>query len=267
MNLLDLADRVRLADAVDAFNETTRIAMADGRPGRVELTVTDGSVPIAVAFAIDDAPVELAVDPSHRRHGHATALLDRLASSGERRFWAHGNLPAAQAVAASRGLTPARALLRLSRTGPPPSSVPVPPDVTIRSYRAADRRALLEVNTVAFAGHPEQGSLDRDRFERLTREEWFDPAGLFVAERAGRLIGFHWTKVVGGRGEIYVLGVLPDARAEGLGRLLTAQGLEHMAGRGVEQVDLYVEADNEPALALYRRLGFAELARDVLYTG
>jgi mycothiol synthase len=193
-------------------------------------------------------------------------LLDRLASSGERRFWAHGNLPAAQVVAAARGLTPARTLLRLSRTGPRPSSVPVPPDVTIRLYRAADRRALLEVNALAFAGHAEQGSLDRERLDRITREEWFDPAGLFVAERAGKVVGFHWTKVVGGRGEIYVLGVHPDAQAEGLGRVLATHGLAHMAGRGIEQVDLYVEADNEPALGLYSRLGFLERARDVLYT-
>ena len=31
-------------------------------------------------------------------------------------------------------------------------------------------------------------------------------------------------------------------------------------------VDLYVEGDNDPALAVYQRLGFTEHARDVLYS-
>ena len=265
MNLSDLAERVRVADGLDAFNERARMAFADDAPGRVELTVTDGTIPIAAAFAVGDSPVELAVDPTHRRRGHATALLHRLLAAGEDRFWAHGNLPAAQALAATHGLTSARVVLHLTRSGPPPAAA-VPTGIDIRPHEAADIPGILQVNAHAFETHPEQGSMDLAAFERLTREEWFEPAGLFVAERAGTVVGFHWTKRLGATGEIYVLAVKPESHTAGVGRALAVRGLGHLADHGVTQVELYVEADNAAAVALYESLGFTELARDVLYT-
>ena len=265
MNLADLAERVRLADGLDAFNERARMAFADNTPGRVDLAVTDGTVPIAAAFAVGDAPVELAVDPGHRRRGHGTALVARLLAGGEERFWAHGDLPAAQALAAAHSLTPARTLLCLGRSGPPPATNPSTL-IDVRPYRAADVPGILQVNAHAFAMHPEQGAMDEAAFERLTREDWFDPGGLFVAERAGQVVGFHWTKRTGDRGEIYVLAVSPQWQATGVGTALAVRGLDHLADRGVEHVDLYVEADNSGAIALYESLGFAELGRDVLYS-
>jgi mycothiol synthase len=107
--------------------------------------------------------------------------------------------------------------------------------------------------------------MDRADFDRRTSTDWFDPAGLFVAERAGEIIGFHWTKVEEGIGEVYVVGIDPDSQGGGLGRALTARGIRHMYEQGIRVVDLYVEGDNEPALAVYRRLGFVEHAKDVLY--
>ena len=85
------------------------------------------------------------------------------------------------------------------------------------------------------------------------------------------MVGFHWTKVEAPAwgeppvGEVYVVGVDPDHHGGGLGTALTARGLRHLADSGVDVVDLYVEGDNGPALAVYRRLGFVERARDVLY--
>ena len=82
-------------------------------------------------------------------------------------------------------------------------------------------------------------------------ESWFDPAGLIVAERDGEIVAFHWTKVHDsgadeGRGEVYVVGVSPAEQGSGLGRVVLDAGLAHLHGRGVPEVLLYVEADNEP---------------------
>ncbi len=111
----------------------------------------------------------------------------------------------------------------------------------------------------------------RARWTRRTlpgvrRPTWFDPAGLFVAERDGRIVGFHWTKVEDGVGEVYVVGIDPDAQGGGLGTALTARGLRHMYEQGLPIVDLYVEGDNAPALKVYRNLGFQDWKKDVLYS-
>ena len=45
-------------------------------------------------------------------------------------------------------------------------------------------------------------------------------------------------------GEVYVVGIAPDAQGGGLGRHLTLTGLHHLAERGLGEVILYVEADN-----------------------
>lgn len=141
--------------------------------------------------------------------------------------------------------------------------------IRVRGWRSGDAEQFLEVNNRAFAWHPEQGGWDRARLETEHSHEWFDPEGFLVHEDAdGRIDGFCWTKVHppldaehsdGPRpaiGEIYVIAADPAAHGTGLGRALTVAGLEHLTARGLAVAMLYVEADNEPAVRLYRRLGF-----------
>jgi mycothiol synthase len=53
----------------------------------------------------------------------------------------------------------------------------------------------------------------------------------------------------------------------GLGKALTLTGLHHLRSRGLGEVILYVESDNEAAIAVYRGLGFthADEDTDVMY--
>ena len=275
MTLLALASRAREVDGVDPLNEASRLALDAGHAGRVHMAVKEGTTVVAAAFADGLAPVELVVDPDHRRQGHGGSLLTRLMAAGESEFWAHGDLPAAQALAAAKHLEPARTLLVLRLEMVAASALrkpPVPDGVTIRTFEPDDVDAIVQVNGRAFASHPEQGAMDRADFERRAGSDWFDPAGLFVAERDGNVVGFHWTKVdpstgsgTNPIGEVYVVGVDPTEQGSGLGTSLTARGLRHLHDSGIRTVDLYVEGDNDPALAVYRRLGFTEHARDVLY--
>jgi len=266
MTLLALASRAREADGVDPLNEASRLALDAGHAGRVHMAVKDGTTVVAAAFADGLAPVEILVDPDHRRQGHGGSLLTRLLAAGESEFWAHGDLPAAQALAAAKHLEPGRTLLVLRlEMNAAPEPERVPGGVTIRTFEAEDVDAIVRVNGRAFASHPEQGAMDSADFEQRASSDWFDPAGLFVAERDGDVVGFHWTKVEDGLGEVYVVGVDPSEQGSGLGTSLTARGLRHLHESGIRTVDLYVEGDNDPALAVYRRLGFTEHARDVLY--
>ena len=95
-------------------------------------------------------------------------------------------------------------------------------------------------------------------------EPWFDPAGFFlVRDPDGALAAFHWTKVEHGSGEVYVVGVNPDRQGLGLGAAATAHGLRHLRDLGLSRVSLYVDGDNEAAIATYRRLGFERVGLDV----
>ncbi|MET0766855.1 MAG: mycothiol synthase [Aeromicrobium sp.] len=272
MSLLDLAERAAEADGVAPFNEASLFALRDRARARVIIQESDrDGTTVAAAYAVGDAPVEIVVDPARRRAGVGRRILDELLADGEDRFWAHGDLPGAHALAASAGLRAERTLLvlRLAFDGPP-ATERVPDGVTIRSYVPSDAEAVIAVNSRAFANHPEQGAMDRADFDRRTSSDWFDPAGLFVAERDGQVIGFHWTKVEDlpdGQpgGEVYVVGIDPDAQGGGLGTALTARGLRHMHELGLRIVDLYVEGDNAPALKVYRNLGFEDWKKDVLY--
>jgi len=89
--------------------------------------------------------------------------------------------------------------------------------------------------------------------------------------RAGRLAGFHWTKIheaaggAGRTGEVYVVGVHPAEQGTGLGRALTLAGLHYLRDREIPWVMLYVDGENTAAIRLYESLGFAHATTDVMY--
>ncbi|MEV7087869.1 mycothiol synthase [Streptomyces sp. NPDC093085] len=220
-----------------------------------------------------EAPaVELVVRPGRRGRGHGRALGNALlGASGKRlRAWAHGGKPAARHLAQVLGLTLFRELRQLRRPlAPLDIAEPVlPPGVTVRTFvPGQDDAAWLAVNAAAFAHHPEQGALTQRDLDDRTAEPWFDPKGFFLAERDGELIGFHWTKVHAEEqlGEVYVLGIRPDAQGGGLGKALTAVGLRHLAAQALPTAMLYVDADNTAAVTVYERLGFTTHEVDLMY--
>ncbi len=218
---------------------------------------------------------ELAVHPAARRRGIGTDLLATALerSSVPVRVWAHGTLPAAKAFAAKLGLRAVRELIQMRRSLDAVPEPAVEQGISIRTYSGSqDDAELLRVNNAAFAWHPEQGGwTDSDLAERFT-EQWFDPTGLFLAfDERGALRGFHWTKVHDDRlGEVYVLGVDPAAQGRGLGRTLTAVGLDHLQRRLGSKpgaaVILYAESDNVAAVQTYESLGFRRSSVDTAYS-
>ena len=232
-----------------------------------------------LAAGNDDGPgmAELVVHPQARRHGIGAAMIRAALSKthGVNHFWAHGTRDAAQATASALGLMPVRELVQMRRSLRDVDE-PAPPDgVRIRTYAgAADDAELLRVNNAAFVTHPEQGGWTAADLAERRAEPWFDPEGLFLAfdAQTDKLLGLHWTKVhsdKAGLGEVYIVGVDPSAQGSGLGGLLTAVGIAHLARRlaGADEptVMLYVESDNTAALRTYRRLGFRQYSVDTAY--
>ncbi|HZX39334.1 MAG TPA: mycothiol synthase [Streptomyces sp.] len=276
--VLGMLSEAARSDGMQAVSEQGRLQLRGGkREGVRHLLLTVGGELIGYAQLEDTDPVEapaaeLVVHPAHRGRGHGRALGSALlAASGKRlRVWAHGGKSAARHLAQVLGLTLFRELRQLRRPlSPMDIPEPVfPAGVTVRSFvPGQDDAAWLAVNAAAFAHHPEQGSVTQRDLDDRKAEPWFDPKGFFLAERGGELIGFHWTKVHAEEhlGEVYVIGIRPDAQGGGLGKALTAIGLRYLAAQGVPTAMLYVDADNPAALRVYGGLGFVTHEVDLMY--
>jgi len=284
--VLRLVGAAAAQDGVGPLSEQVVLHVRDGGgPGDRNVLLWQGGE--LAGFAHLDAPAdatdpagssgELVIHPAHRRQGLGRRLMRAIAAEAAGhpvRLWAHGDLPAAAALAAGAGLTRTRALWRMTRSLRIPLPEPrLAPGITVRTFvPGQDEPQWLALNGRAFAGHPEQGRWTREDIDRREREPWFDPAGFFLAARGPRLVGFHWTKIhpAGGpgggpEGEVYVIGVDPAEQGTGLGRALTLIGLHYLRDRGLAEVMLYVEESNPAAIRLYESLGFSRAATDVMY--
>ncbi|MBT2514456.1 mycothiol synthase [Arthrobacter sp. ISL-30] len=232
---------------------------------------------------VDDAPdgtgvLEIAVHPSYRNQGVAGRLLGALQETrgfDGLKAWSHGNHEAAAGLASRYGYAPVRKLwkMRLMTSVSQLPEATLPEGVTLRTFvPGQDESAWLAANKAAFAHHPEQGSMTRADLEARKTESWFDPKGFLLAENAdGELLGFHWTKIHPRHGdhpaigEVYVVGVTPQAQGMGLGKALTVAGIRHLEDQGLHAVMLYTDADNTAAVRLYHSLGFVRWDVDVMY--
>ncbi len=251
---------------------------------------------------------ELVVHPRFRHRGLGSSLVAALVNAADGRpirLWAHGELPAATRLATAAGFERIRSLWQMRRSLQAPIERPeFAAGITVRAFEVGrDEAAWTELNRRAFVRHPEQGTWTRDDLEQREREGWFDPDGFFLAEREGRLVGFHWTKIHGAppasgapasvdrddgqagpdrgvrghagpdesahgheaMGEVYVVGVDPAQRGTGLGRALTLTGLRYLRSRGLYAVMLYVDESNTAAIRLYESLGFTHWETDVMF--
>jgi mycothiol synthase len=293
-----LADAASAADGVPPLSEQPLLQLTAGLD-TVHLLARDGDAHL-VGYAQldlgapDVASGELVVAPGSRRSGIGRRLLEAMrtvarttGTDGTSRsllVWAHGDLPAARALAAGVGVGVVRELWKMTldlERHPVDPTPALPHGVSVRAFRRGeDEERWRWLNARAFAHHPEQGRITREDLDARMAEPWFDPAGFLLAERDGVLLGSVWTKVhpaEGHRpddedpdageavGEIYVVGVDPGAQGLGLGGALTRLGLAHLAARGLRRVILYTDGDNDVAIRTYTRVGFERTGIDVQF--
>jgi mycothiol synthase len=244
-----------------------------------------GYAHVDVTDKVEGSSAEVAVAPNHRGRGFGRALVEAaIAASpdGRLRLWAHGDQPPAAALARTLGFERSRVLWQMRRSLYAPVPAPeLPAGVRLRAFvPGADDAAWTRLNNRAFADHPDQGGWSERDIEIRRGEPWFDPSGFLLAERESdhALLGFHWTKIHGQLhdgadghhvhepiGEVYVLGVDPDAHGLGLGKALTLAGLRHMRSAGLAQAMLYVDESNTQAVHLYTSLGFSRWSTDISF--
>lgn len=250
--------------------------------------VAGTGVTLAVSSRGDQVEVELLGSGPSDDVATVTARLDEIRRDASHRGLdlhlavehpADDRDPFPELVADAAGLTNRRDLRQLRRPLPVDTDHPArasAPALAVRPFRGgADVDAWLRVNNRAFAAHPDQGRETTETLAARMAEPWFDPADFLVADepnRPGELAGFCWTKRHRAAepdpalGEIYIIGVDPSHRGEGLGPSFVLAGLDHLGEGGLRTAVLYVDADNERARRLYDRLGFAAHRVRRLYT-
>ena len=260
MDINAIADAAEHADGAAPLDEATLLTLRH-HPERVRSWLRDDAFALVIGEELS-----LVVHPEARGHGLGASLLGEVlaAYDGELGAWSHGDHPAAAKLAAGHGFDRVRELWVMRRDMANPLPPLAKPDgITVRGYEPGDADELVRVNAAAFAAHPEQGAMDTANLAERMSQDWFEPAGLLIADDGDRLLGFHWTKQHSpDLGEVYVVGIDPAAQGRGLGKVLTLAGLHHLAGGGAREVLLYVESDNAPAIAVYAGLGFAHAAHD-----
>jgi [ribosomal protein S18]-alanine N-acetyltransferase len=75
------------------------------------------------------------------------------------------------------------------------------------------------------------------------------------------VVGYAGLLVSADTADVQTLAVSPGRQRQGLGSALLAALVEEAQRRGIHEVLLEVRADNAPALRLYARHGFEQIAR------
>lgn len=278
---------IRRSGRVDGQSPFSDQALVSARSGaRKILTASLPSGEPAALAIFGEGELELVVDPEQRRKGLgalmlARALADASAAAGATNagspslaIWAHGDHPASRILLSRSGFGPVRTLLQLRMPLAAATEEPAATAFTVRNFRLGiDEGDWLELNARVFASHPEQGRITLDDIAAREAEPWFDAGDFLLAWDDDRLVGYNWLKIEADDsldgallGEIYVIGVDSADAGRGLGRTLMLAGLNRLRERGCIVAALYVDAENEGAVRLYRSLGFTDFTVDVQYS-
>ena len=149
--------------------------------------------------------------------------------------------------------------------------------VTIRHYRTEDLEILRQITVDAFGAVALDQMLE-DRLGIWNARDWkarkadhidddccANPAGCFVAERAGEILGYITTRLdaMNSIGRIPNLAVVESARGLGLGRRLIHHALDYFREQGVKVAKIETMASNMIGQHLYPSCGFEEIGRQV----
>lgn len=98
--------------------------------------------------------------------------------------------------------------------------------------------------------------------ERSIAYELTNPLSLWlVAMEDEKLVGYVGSQAVMDEADMMNIAVCPDHRRHGVAESLVAALCDKLKGRGVNSLTLEVRASNEPAKALYGKLGFVQVGR------
>ncbi len=141
----------------------------------------------------------------------------------------------------------------------PASGDEIAPGFLLRPVVASEFEAMAAVDVVAFAGDAWEAE---DFIEAANRAS----ATRVIEERGGRrIVGYIGLRTEDHTGKVTFLAVLPEYQRRGFGEAIMRWALAWFRQQGMRRAWLNTHADNVPAIALYRKLGFVLGQRGLVY--
>jgi mycothiol synthase len=98
------------------------------------------------------------------------------------------------------------------------------------------------------------------------------PRDVILICQEDEIVGYCWTQVncpadiaAEQHGRIFMLGVDPDHRGKGIGKIALRAGLGYLRDHGVDIAELTVDSENQAAYSVYRWAGFELQTRTLYY--
>lgn len=107
----------------------------------------------------------------------------------------------------------------------------------------------------------EQSCFDNPWTEKMLECELNSPLSILeTEERDGKIVGYALGRVVADEAELLKICVLSDWRKQGIAEKMLRALLGKMRENGAAACFLEVRSKNAPAIALYQKLGFEQIA-------
>lgn len=230
-----------------------------------------GYIDVAPELAIGRVVLDCFIHLEHRRRGLAARLLShaggRAKALGVRA--AHVNIAEDNAVAKSvlskLGFSCVRRFLELTLDmadirWPDTDEVAA----KCRPLQHGEEDRLTEIQNRSFTGSWGYNPNTLEGVAYWTSVSSFSPEDIILAQDGDIVVGYCVTGTVYGgegatsekRGRISMLGVDPDYRGRGVGKVVLLAGLSHLRSKGLQVARLTVDSENRVANALYRSIGF-----------
>ncbi len=129
-------------------------------------------------------------------------------------------------------------------------------EVTIREYRPEDYGACIKLwkKCGLYVWY-------MDNKEDITKFYRMNPDLFLVAEVDGIVVGTVMAMYSGNFALIYHLGVLPEYRLRGIGRMLVNEILDRLKRKGARFAFVIVHSKHRGSIGFYRKMGFRSVGK------